>query len=235
LPSRRLVEYEKFCNELPERGIVLFDADALHAPRHRGGAGKGGLLPAAEPEAKGGQHMTTIRGIEGTLRFGAALLSLMTVTSIVHADDGEGAKACQHFDGPFSSVTVAPPECTSPVGLCTHGLLTGEFVGTYDFTVETLTPDPSDPTTLVLTGHSVVTTKNGQMFTDDVSILHNMGPTTPSPFVTTAVVGSGTHHWRATSGQFVATGSLVLATGQATGSYTADLCRDRGEEGDDGS
>ncbi|MGH7436019.1 MAG: hypothetical protein ACRENE_10135 [Polyangiaceae bacterium] len=174
------------------------------------------------------------RGVAvGALRVGAVLASLMTVTSIVRADD-DGPK-CQHFDGPFSSVTVAPPECTSPVGLCTHGLLTGEFVGTYDFTVETLTPSPSDPTTLILTGHSVVTTKNGVMLTNDVSILHTMGPTTPSPFVTTAVVASGDHHWRATTGQFVATGSLVLATGEATGSFTADLCRDRGEEGDDGS
>lgn len=144
-------------------------------------------------------------------------------------DDSDDDTKCRRFVGPFGSITVAPPECTSPVGLCTHGTLTGELAGSYDFTVATIAPDPNDPSALVLTGKSVVTTKNGQMFTDDVSILHPTGPFTPSPFVTTAVVKSGTHHWKHTNGQFVATGVLVLALGQATGGYTADLCRDEHE------
>lgn len=122
---------------------------------------------------------------------------------------------------------IAPPECTSPVGLCTHGILQGTLPGTYDFTAATVAPDPNDPSTLILTGTSVVTTQKGVMFTNDVSVLHQTSPTTPSPFVTTANVQSGTRHWKHTTGTFVATGSLVLATGQATGSYTADLCKNR--------
>jgi hypothetical protein len=151
-------------------------------------------------------------------------LLVLAVSSPVAAHECHGRdKACRHFDGPFSSITVSPPECKSPVGLCTHGTLSGDLNATYDFTAATIGPDPNDPSALRLTGTSVVTTKNGQMFTEDVSILHPMGPL-PSPFVTTAVVKSGTHHWKHTTGQFVATGSLMLATGESIGSYTADLC-----------
>ena len=156
-----------------------------------------------------------------------AALAVLTTTSLVaaHDDDDDDDCRCRHYDGPFSSVTVAPPQCTSPVGLCTHGLLTGEFEGTYDFTVATIAPDPYDPSAMVLTGTSVITTQRGQIFTNDVSVMRPMGPFNPSPFVTTAVISSGTHRYRHTTGQFVAAGGLTLATGQAIGSYTADLCR----------
>lgn len=156
----------------------------------------------------------------------AGLLAIaVSAPASAHDDDDDDDAKCRHFDGPFVSVTVAPPECKSPVGLCTHGILSGDMDATYDFTVETIAPDPNDPTALDLTGTSVITTKNGQMFTNDVSILRPTGPFTPSPFVTTAVVQSGTHHWKHTSGKFVASGNLILATGQSVGSYTADLCK----------
>jgi hypothetical protein len=105
----------------------------------------------------------------------------------------------------------------------------------YDFTVATLTPNLLDPSIVVATGKSVITTKNGQMFTDDVSVLRFSGPNPADPvaFVTTAVINSGTKHWKHTSGQFVATGVLVLSTGQAVGSYTANLCKKKGGGHDD--
>ena len=57
------------------------------------------------------------------------------------------AKECRAIDGPFTSTLVPPPTCASPVGLCTHGVLTGDFPGTYDFTFKTLfpVPDPAHP------------------------------------------------------------------------------------------
>lgn len=171
-----------------------------------------------------------------------ALLSLATAGSMlvilpqVRADDDHRDR-CRDLAGPFSSVTVPVPPCTSPVGLCTHGVLGGPMEdASYDFTVYTLTPDPNDPSIVVATGKSIVTTKNGQMFTDDVSVLQFSGPspTDPVSFVTTATINSGTEHWKNSSGQFVAAGVLVLATGQAVGNYTANLCKDpRGVDGDD--
>jgi hypothetical protein len=106
----------------------------------------------------------------------------------------------------------------------------------YDFTVATLTPSLLDPSIVVATGKSVITTKMGQMFTDDVSVLRFSGPAPSDPvaFVTTAVINSGTKHWKKTSGQFVASGTLVLSTGQAVGTYTATLCKHGGSEGGGG-
>jgi hypothetical protein len=43
-------------------------------------------------------------------------------------------------EGPFTSVLIAPPDCTSPVGICTLGTLTGDFHGTYYFVMDTLVP-----------------------------------------------------------------------------------------------
>src|ERR1700710_2072436 len=76
-------------------------------------------------------------------------------------DQGHGhdhdAAACVAYFGPFSSQTGDP--CASPIGLCTHGTLEGEFPAQYDFTFATLesADAPSDPTKFVYTGNSVVT------------------------------------------------------------------------------
>src|SRR5215471_9017849 len=98
------------------------------------------------------------------LRLFAVLAGLLTVVVsapvYAHDDDDHGDDGCRHFDGPFASTTVPPPDCKSPVGLCTHGLLDGDMHATYDFTAQTIAPDPNDPTALRLTGTSVVTTKN---------------------------------------------------------------------------
>ena len=153
---------------------------------------------------------------------GASTAALAT-TGDVKADDDEG---CRSLDGHFSSVTVPPPACTSPVGLCTHGLLAGDFPATYDFTFSTLqsTKDPTDPTAFVYTGHSVVTTPAGAMHTDDSGVIHIAADGSPAPFVTTASVASGTGRYAGETGVFVATGKLNFATGLAVGSFVANLC-----------
>lgn len=134
---------------------------------------------------------------------------------------------CRNFDGPFSSDTVPPPTCTSPIGLCTHGLLQGDFPADYDFTFYTLqsTEDPTDPTAFVYTGHSVVTRKDGVIHTDDSGIIH-IPATGTSPFVTTAVAALGTGRYTGVTGAFVASGNLDFTTGHAVGSYFAHLCSD---------
>lgn len=107
----------------------------------------------------------------------------------------------------------------SPVGLCTHGILTGEFPATYDFTALTQTTDPNDPNVVTLTGKSIVTTVKGVIYTDDVSVINFV----TGAFVTKALVHR-TNLREAKSGGFIAAGNLDLATGQATGNYSAILC-----------
>ncbi len=110
-------------------------------------------------------------------------------------------------------------------------MLGGEFSARYDFTFATLMPagDPADPTKFVYTGTSVVTANDGSgvMFTNDTGVIHIPDDGSAAPFVTKAIVDHGTQKYRATIGGFVATGSLEFATGEAIGSYTAVLCKDK--------
>jgi hypothetical protein len=155
---------------------------------------------------------------------------VVTPIATVHAGDGDGEnddRGCGFVDGPFHSSLVPPPTCTSPVGLCTHGELQGDFPAVYDFTFATLQSanDPSDPTEFVYTGHSTLTTPHGTISTNDSGVIHMMGPTAASPFVTTASVASGTERFENTTGVFVASGSLDTTTGDSVGTYFARVCR----------
>jgi hypothetical protein len=148
------------------------------------------------------------------------LLPVGLLLSVVSARAGDVDKSrCHAFYGPFTSLVVLPPDCISPVGLCTNGMLTGEFPATYDFTALTQTTDPSDPNVVTLTGKSVVTTAKGVIHTDDVSVIHFA----TGDFVTKALVHK-TNLREGKSGGFIAAGNLNPATGQATGNYSAVLC-----------
>ena len=157
----------------------------------------------------------------------AASVCLVAPTQ-AHADRDRDDHKCTAFVGPFSSVNGPP--CTSPIGMCTHGILGGEFSARYDFTIHTLTPagDPHDPTKFVYTGTSVVTVNDGSgvMFTDDTGELHIPADGGPAPFVTKAIVDRGTRRFKHTLGGFIATGMLEVTTGLATGSFSAVLCKD---------
>jgi hypothetical protein len=163
------------------------------------------------------------------------LVSLLGTGAAVAKDNGNGhgndASSCSAFYGPFSSQTGEP--CTSPIGLCTHGALGGEYPAQYDFTFETLESanDDSDPTKFVYTGTSVVTPLDGSgvLYTEDTGVIHIPTDGTPSPFVTKAIIVEGTKKNKKTSGGFVATGNLVFETGLAVGSFSAVLCDGKGK------
>lgn len=162
--------------------------------------------------------------------FYAFALSAFTMT-LAFGVEAHERTICRNFDGPFASDTVPPPTCTSPVGLCTHGLLQGDFPADYDFTFSTLqsSGDPTDPTAFVYTGHSTITTKHfGIIHTDDSGVIH-IPATGPSHFTTTAVAATGTGRFVGVTGAFVATGDLDFTTGHADGSYFAHLCSERGD------
>jgi hypothetical protein len=150
-----------------------------------------------------------------------AVLGLLMLPGIALPD---GCDDCDDVEGPFSSVLVTAG-CASPVGICTHGLLTGDLEATYDFTMLTLVPDPIDPTAEVYTGRSVITTKGGsQLFTNDTGVIHP--GSVPAPFVTTANIVSGTGKFQnVCGGKIVASGKLNFATGQAVGTYTGEICQ----------
>jgi hypothetical protein len=157
--------------------------------------------------------------------FVACAVALTAAADSKAGDDDDDAR-CRFFEGPFGSMTVPVPPCTSPVGLCTHGMLRGDFPARYDFTFATLQPanDPTDPTEFVYTGHSVVTTTRGVMHTNDSGVIHIPAGGGPAPFVTTASVADGTERYADATGVFVATGDLDFATGDAVGNFIAHIC-----------
>jgi len=154
----------------------------------------------------------------------AALLAISLSTQGVRANKDH--KECSALAGPFTSTLGAP--CSSPLGLCTHGKLSGELEANYDFTFLTLVSanDPADPTKSVYTGTSVVTFLDGSgvLYTDDTGTIHTPVDGSPAPFVTKAIVDHGTKRLHQTIGGFVAVGLLEFQTGIATGNYSVILC-----------
>ena len=163
-----------------------------------------------------------------------AILGFIIAASIASSARQALANDCRGVDGPFTSSLVPPPTCTSPVGLCTHGIFTGDFAGTYDFTFQTMAPVPDHPGRFFYTGQSVITPARGggQLFSDDHGYL-DMGPGS-APFVTTVLIARGSGRYASASGTLVAQGTLDLTTGQATGSYTGAICRPDGDGDHDG-
>lgn len=164
-----------------------------------------------------------------------SVLGLLATSSADAKDKNKPNKAqvCTAFYGPFSSNTGDP--CTSPIGLCTHGMLEGEFEATYDATFLTLESanDPSDPSKFVYTGTSVVAALDGSgvIYTEDTGVIHIPQDNSPAQFVTKAIVTEGTKDYKKTSGGFIAQGTLLFSTGAAEGSFSAVLCdpdKDRG-------
>ena len=92
---------------------------------------------------------------------------------------------CRRVSGKFTAVSVPPPTCTSPVGICTHGELKGSLRGSYDLTVNALTPtnEPSVPFVSFFSGTSDVRARGVSFRGTDTGAL-NASP----PFV----IGSGT-------------------------------------------
>ena len=140
-----------------------------------------------------------------------------------YANDG-----CKSFSGDFTA--VAPLQCPSPVGICTHGTLTGGFPSTYDFVADTLV-STGVPGEFAYTGHSVITTAQGaRVFGSDSGVLTFL-PNGTAPFVTTVQVVGGTRQYEGATGQIVAPGVLDLASGGTIGTYSGTICKaqDSGE------
>ena len=152
-------------------------------------------------------------------------LALLAFTNPVAADN---FKCSDTIAGSFTSTLSGGPTCTSPIGVCTTGVLTGDLEATYNFTMLTLSPsgNPNDPTEFHYTGSSVVDLGNGnRIFGNDSGVMHiNPNPAGPSPFTTTVAFRGGEGAYEGAVGKIVATGVLIFATGNAEGSYSAAIC-----------
>jgi len=148
---------------------------------------------------------------------------LLAILLVVSSAPLRAAK-CKTTEGPFTSNLVPPPECQSPVGVCTIGTLDGKFPETYDFVMDTLVDIGGGQSTY--TGHSVITRTRGgaTILGQDTGVLTFTGPLTAT-FVTTVNIAGGTKQFADATGQYVATGQLNFATGAATGTFTSTVCK----------
>jgi hypothetical protein len=130
---------------------------------------------------------------------------------------------CRFVFGRFESESVPPPACTSPVGICTSGRLTGSLRGPYGLVVEALVPnnDPRVPFVTFMTGTSIVRPTRGPHFIGVDTGSLNVSPP--------GVVGSGAVSTLLTineggSGYLWIRGTLDFVTGRAKGFYSGQYC-----------
>jgi hypothetical protein len=163
-----------------------------------------------------------LRGEQMKMRLLQAAVFVFALSVGIRADMG----GCQEFSGEFTSTLVPPPACQSPVLLCTHGVLTGDVEGTYDFVATEMEcrADPDDPNMCTYAGDSIVTTKTGSIITRDKGVIHISSEPAISPFVTIAESVSGTRRYRNAKSVFTATGELNFITGEAVGTYSLQIC-----------
>jgi hypothetical protein len=174
---------------------------------------------------KGSDPPTAHRRARALALAAGFLLALAPASARAHEYDDDG-DSCQTIDGPFTSVVIAGPPCTSPLGLCTHGVLGPDFPSTYDFTFLSLAPQAADPSTQVYSGSSLVTVDQGgaRLFGRDHGGLHFTGPGI-ADFVTVVRIVGGTNHYASARGFIVATGTVDFNTGKAVGAYHGSICR----------
>jgi hypothetical protein len=148
----------------------------------------------------------------------ALLAAALSVPGVAHAKD------CTDVSGPFSA--VPPASCGSPVGICTHGQLTGGLTATYDFVADT--QDVVFPIA-TLTGHSTITIDKGGavLLGQDTSTLSLV----TGAFTTTVHIVGGTQQYKKGSGTIVAVGVFDFTTRGTAGTYTGTICKH--SEGDE--
>jgi hypothetical protein len=150
------------------------------------------------------------------LGIGVGLLAV----ALVSGSTAEAA-SCKTARGSLTLNTVTGPECTSPVGLCVSGPLTGGLSGHAFVTVTSIIPTADTPTTSVvfLTADTVITTKKGTLSLKEGTMLQTSGP---GEFSTLLKPVAGTGEWAGATGVYRSDGTFDGST--AVGKYVAEIC-----------
>ncbi|MCP4603493.1 MAG: hypothetical protein GY847_23745 [Proteobacteria bacterium] len=160
----------------------------------------------------------------------AVICCLQVSTNEAQADDSEmtaldAEDGCRPVRGIFVSESVLPPECQSPVGLCTKGKLYGSLWGDYEMTANQLLPtgEPAVPYVNFFTGTSTVNTLRGKTIIGvDTGSMNGLPPGTPgsgefSTLLTFVEGGFGYLHIK---------GKIDFITGKTRGKFSGMLCEE---------
>ena len=150
--------------------------------------------------------------------FPAAALALALAFPLAAAD------TCTELAGHFVA-TAEIPCLASPAGICTHGTLTGDLDGAYEFvmTSNSLGTDLSRPLLMSFTGASEIILADGVMLAEDHGTME-ANPVGPWPFETHVVIHSGDGAWAGARGELVAIGALDTEAGVTEGDYSGYVC-----------
>jgi hypothetical protein len=150
----------------------------------------------------------------------------LVLTGLVPSHATADPPRCFPLVGRFDAVPAPPSECTSPVGFCTRGDLTGTLNGSYEFTMDSTTSaDPRVPAINSFTGESVVSTTRGATITGVDTGTIDLNPARFGSFVSLITFQSATGYLEGFSrGQIALRGALDFASGQTEGNFRGQLC-----------
>ena len=153
-------------------------------------------------------------------------ISIVAGAVVSSAGRAQAGPECKPVVGSFEAHVVTDG-CTSPVGLCTAGRVWGGIQGTYAFTMTSAIPngEPTAPTVLFFTGHSVVTLKQGGVVlgTDTGSIDLPPGQGGFASLITFHPGGTG--ETANATGQIRLRGEFDPIAGTTSGDYLGTLCK----------
>lgn len=143
---------------------------------------------------------------------------IVVLVGLVSAD--QVASAASRATGNFSSSVLPAAECTSAIGICTRGTLTGGLKGEFSFVGTSLMPSADTPTTGVVfyTGDLTLTTKDGELRCKDAGALLTTGAGAVS---SVCVIVGGTGGFAGATGTIQFTGTFTSASG-GDGEYRAE-------------
>lgn len=132
---------------------------------------------------------------------------------------------CKPVVGSFEAHVVSDG-CASPAGLCTAGRVWGGIQGNYAFTMTSAVPngEPTAPTVLFFTGHSIVTLKSGDVVlgTDTGAIDLPPGQGGFASLITFHSGGTGAT--ADATGQIRLRGEFDPVAGTTSGDYLGTVC-----------
>ena len=139
-------------------------------------------------------------------------------------NDKRNSLACFPVKGSFSSVILPPSRCTSPVNVCTEGVLKGSLHGTYNMFAKQMfsTGDPLLPfVNFFLSTSTIILSDNKAVIIGiDTGSINN----DPNPSLSSGQFSSMLNITEGGDGYLFINGHMSTDTGKIEGTYTGIVC-----------
>lgn len=146
-----------------------------------------------------------------------AAAALATCLAALALAGPAASAAPQSVNGFFRVQAAGGPDCTSAVGVCLGGEVSGRIKGAFSFAASELIPTADTPTSGVIAtiGDARVETGDGDIACKLTGSLQISGD---GPFVSICIVTGGTGKWAGATGYLRTSGTFLFDAG-GTGTY----------------